>query len=160
MIITAWIASGLGLVYLRQFFHEVRWRQRAWWGTAVLGCAAVVAYAVSGMPAPEVQKLLFKIVTVGSLAAVVWFVWRYSIMDKWWTHALGWTLISKDLLLALLFVMTILALFGVNLSPWLSIGMLAGIPPILIWRTEVWQRIHDTAGDTMPGSAQDGSSKR
>lgn len=150
MIVLSWFAAAVGLIFVRQFFREVRWTARIPWGVLTLATVGMVAYSVSNKPREAVLNVLFRITTAGAMASILWFIWRYSRMEPWWRHAIGNTIVLKDVALLILLAFLGAGLLGFQVTPWASLFFLAILAPLMIWRTEVWQRIHDapkTSGD-------------
>src|SRR5215469_12188899 len=147
-----WLASMASLVFVRQFFHDVRWRARIVWGLAALACVGITIYAVHNWPHAVMLYQLSRVTVIAATLSVLFFVVQVTRMERWWKNSLESTVVIKSTLLGALLTLTALSLYGVVLSPWFGLAFLAAIAPVMIWRTEVWQRIHDYGRQTTTGA--------
>lgn len=82
--------------------------------------------------------------------SVLLFIVQYTRLAPWWKDQIGRTIVLKDILLFLALIPTTLTLFfnfsrlDSTVSAWIDIGIFFLIAVVMIWRTIVWQRIHDT----------------
>lgn len=95
--------------------------------------------------------LLLKVFLVtGEASLVIWMI-LYTIYQPWWRDPVGRTLVIETLLIAGLFVPSILSLFfhfnhlTSQVAAWIDLGLIAAVTPVMLWRIAVWRRIHHDA---------------
>jgi len=88
--------------------------------------------------------LALKIALISGFCSLAAWIAVYSALAAWWTNAIGRTLVTKTVLIALLFVPTTLSLFF-NLNRldslivgWIDAGLIALVSPVMWWRSAVW----------------------
>jgi hypothetical protein len=92
--------------------------------------------------------LLFRIVIIADLIAVAAFVLTYTVLAAWWRDIIGRTIVTKDILLGLALIPTLLGLFfhfndtTSRLSAWIDVVLFAGIAATMAWRCVIWTKIH------------------
>jgi hypothetical protein len=88
-----------------------------------------------------------KIVLISGLFSLLQWVFIYSMLAPWWHNNIGRTLVIKTVLIAMLFVPSILNLFfHLNAATsyamgWVDVCLIGAVTPVMIWRTVVWLRI-------------------
>lgn len=96
------------------------------------------------------QIVIAEIVLLVGAAALVRWIWVYSRLQPWWrdpeTKAIGWSLVAKDGLLAIVLLCDALIEFW-HVDPtdrrvlfWIEIVLVAMIAPVMEWRTWIWKR--------------------
>ena len=94
--------------------------------------------------------LLLKIVLISGAVSVTLFVAMYHKLTRGgvWRNAIGQTLVAKDILLIACLVPSILSLFfsfnrlTSHIAAWADIALFGLITPVMLWRVQVWRRIH------------------
>ena len=92
--------------------------------------------------------LAFKAGLICGFVSLVTWIGVYTWLAPWWRNPIGRTLVSKAVLIAALFVPSILALFF-DLSAftsivvgWIDAALIWLVTPVMIWRIIVWLRLH------------------
>lgn len=104
--------------------------------------------------------LAFKIGLIAGFASLTGWVVLYSVLAPWWRNPVGRTLVIKTLLIAGMFVPSILSLFfHLNrldswIAGWVDVALIGLVTPVMIWRSVVWVRLH-RAG-RLPRDGDDG----
>jgi hypothetical protein len=104
----------------------------------------------------EIQwiTLALKIVLISGFASLVTWVAVYTRLAAWWRNPIGRTLVAKTLLIAGMFVPSILSLFfRLNkqdslIAGWVDVGLIGAVTPVMLWRTAVWLHLNRT--DRLP----------
>jgi hypothetical protein len=92
--------------------------------------------------------LTFKITLISGFISLLGWVILYSLLENWWRHPIGRTLVAKTTLVAALFVPSILSLFfhlsgnDSRLVGWIDVGLVGLVTPTMIWRSVVWIKLH------------------
>lgn len=107
--------------------------------------------------------LAFRIVLISGFISLVAWIAIYSAMAEWWKSAIGRTLVAKTVLIALMFIPSILALFfklnraDSYIAGWVDVTLIGLVTPVMWWRTIVWLKISrsDRRGDGLdpPGGS-------
>ncbi len=114
------------------------------------------------MKQDEVVLLLFKVVLIADLVTLAAFVADYSWRAKWWSNAIGRTLVIKDLLLGAAITPSVLSLFfhftrlSSRIAAWVDITLFAAIAVVMTWRVAVFERIHREKSGTLTPPGPDG----
>jgi hypothetical protein len=88
-----------------------------------------------------------KIVLISGFLSLIAWVAIYSMLADWVHNSIGRTLVAKTLLIAGLFVPTILSLFfrfsrfTSHVAGWIDVTLIGLVTPVMLWRTIVWLRI-------------------
>lgn len=99
------------------------------------------------MTQDQLLVLLFKIILIADVAAILAFIGQYTALARWWSNAIGRTIVIKDILLVLAFVPSILSLFfhftrmSSRVAAWFDVALFAGIFAVMCWRIAVWNKI-------------------
>jgi hypothetical protein len=104
----------------------------------------------------EIQwiTLALKIVLVSGFVSLVTWVAVYTRLAAWWRNPVGRTLVAKTLLIAGMFVPSILSLFfRLNrqdslIAGWVDVVLIGAVTPVMLWRTAVWLHLNRT--DRLP----------
>jgi hypothetical protein len=92
--------------------------------------------------------LAFKVVEIASVVAIAAFIAYYSRAAKWWTNAIGRTIVYEGIAIILVLIPSILSIFWhwnrltSHIAAWLDVGSFALVPVVMVWRTLVFWRIH------------------
>lgn len=74
------------------------------------------------------------------------FLIQYTTLAKWWRHAIGATLVVKDILLLLALGADGMMLFWPGMppswAPWLTLTLVSLIGPIIGWRIAAFASYH------------------
>jgi len=92
--------------------------------------------------------LLLKVFCVTGFASIAFWIAVYSRIGKWWASQLGWSLVAKSALLALLLANTAMSLFfhiSAAFTEWADTVLVGAITPVMCWRTYIWVRLHGAA---------------
>lgn len=91
--------------------------------------------------------LALKIVLISGFCSLITWVAVYTRMAAWWRNPVGRTLVTKTLLIAAMFVPSILGLFfhlslaDSYLVGWVDVGLIGAVTPVMCWRTIVWIKL-------------------
>lgn len=108
--------------------------------------------------------LVFKVALIAGFASLVGWVALYTKLARWWRTPLGWTLVTKTMLIAAMFVPSILSLFfrlnrlDSYIAGWVDAGLIGLVTPVMVWRSVVWVRLH-RAGE-LHGAEADGGGEQ
>ena len=100
------------------------------------------------MSQDEVILLCFKVAIIADIVSVAAFIAVYWRLAPWWRNPIGRTLVTKDILLILLLVPSLLSLFfrfnrlTSHIAAWVDVGLFALLTPAMLWRVAVFERIH------------------
>jgi membrane associated rhomboid family serine protease len=92
--------------------------------------------------------LLFKIALVADVASIVAFIAVYWRLAPWWRNPIGRTIVTKDFLLILLLLPSVLSLFfqfnrlTSRVAAWADLGLFVLLAAVMTWRCAVWIRVH------------------
>jgi uncharacterized membrane protein YbhN (UPF0104 family) len=92
--------------------------------------------------------LAFKIVEIASLVTIAAFTVFYSRWAKWWSNAVGRTIVYEGLAIILILIPSVLSIFvnfnrfDSHIAAWFDIGSFALVPIIMCWRIFVFGKIH------------------
>jgi len=92
--------------------------------------------------------LALKVALIAGFASLVGWVVLYSVLADWWAASIGRTLVAKTMLIAALFVPSILSLFfhlnrlDSYIAGWVDVALIALVTPVMWWRSLVWIRLH------------------
>lgn len=101
--------------------------------------------------------LLFRIAMIASLASLLQWIAVYSVLERWWKHQVGWSLVAKTLLICGQLSLFILALFfrlnrlDSRVVLWLYVFFTAAVTPVMLWRSVLWARLSKTGGTGRAG---------
>ena len=90
--------------------------------------------------------LLLKIGIICGFLSLASWVYIYGRLVRWHFDSIGWTLVSKSLLLCGLLLITGLSLFlnfnrlGSYIAGWIDVSLIAAITPVMVWRSIEWIR--------------------
>jgi hypothetical protein len=109
----------------------------------------------------EIQwiTLALKIVLISGFVSLITWVAVYTRLAAWWRNPIGRTLVAKTLLIAGMFVPSILSLFfRLNrqdslIAGWVDVGLIGAVTPVMLWRTIVWLHLDRT--DRLPRNEHD-----
>jgi hypothetical protein len=92
--------------------------------------------------------LLLKIFLIADVASISLFVGDYSRLYRWWTNAMGRTIVLKDLFLLVVISLTAMSVFWrfsrltSQVAAWVQIAALGAMALVMLWRVVVLERIH------------------
>lgn len=101
--------------------------------------------------------LALKVALIADLVTLAAFAAEYSWRARWWSNAIGRTLVIKDLLLGAALTPSILALFfrftrlTSRIAAWVDVALFAAIAVVMLWRVVVFERIHREKAGAPPG---------
>jgi len=92
--------------------------------------------------------LALKVALIAGFVSLVGWAVLYSVLADWWRNPIGRTLVAKTMLIAGLFVPSILSLFfhlnrlDSYIAGWVDVALIALVTPTMIWRCLVWLKLH------------------
>lgn len=99
------------------------------------------------------QELLLRVgIPLAMLSLIVWII-AYTKLAAWWKTSIGWTLVTKTVLIVLLLALSAVDLYFrpdhylSEIFLWMDICLIWAIVPIMLWRTAVWIGIHRMNND-------------
>jgi len=104
------------------------------------------------MAQDQLIVLLLKIILIADVVAIAAFIGEYWRLAPWWRDPIGRTIVTKDILLLLALIPSVLSLFlkfsrlTSHIAAWLDVVVLGAMGPVMVWRIVVWHRVH--AGTT------------
>jgi hypothetical protein len=108
--------------------------------------------------------LMLRIVLISGAVSVTVFIGVYSALARWWSSAIGRTIVIKDILLLLLLIPSLMSLFfqfnrlTSHIAAWVDVGLFALMTATMIWRCAVWIRIHrEENADSLGAPGDDGA---
>lgn len=105
------------------------------------------------MTQDQVLILALKVSCIIGVIGLVQWVIVYSILERWWRHQLGWSLVAKTILIAGLLSLTLISVFfhvnryNSRVILWLDIILIFLIAPVMIWRSIVWIKSSNMNGN-------------
>lgn len=90
--------------------------------------------------------LMLKVWIVAGFLSLVSWIYIYGRLVRWHFDSIGWTLVSKTLLLCGLLLITGLSLFlnfnrlDSYIAGWIDVSLIAAITPVMVWRSAEWIR--------------------
>ena len=91
--------------------------------------------------------LALKVVLISGFCSLITWIAVYTRLAAWWRSPIGRTLVAKTLLIAGMFVPSILSLFfrlskqDSLIAGWVDVGLIGAVTPVMLWRTAVWLRL-------------------
>jgi hypothetical protein len=91
--------------------------------------------------------LALKIVLISGFCSLLAWVAVYTRLAAWWHNPIGRTLVTKTLLIAGMFIPSILGLFfhlsrqDSLIAGWVDVGLIGAVTPVMLWRIAVWLRL-------------------
>lgn len=101
--------------------------------------------------------LLLKVFLIAGFVSLLAWVVVYTRLAKWWQNAVGRTLVIETLLLAGLFIPTLLGFFfdmNQYVIGWLDVVLIGLVTPVMTWRSVVWIRMALPSRGRHPESPQ------
>lgn len=87
-------------------------------------------------------------VLISGFCSLVLWITVYTMLAAWWRNSIGRTLVIKTVLIALIFIPSILSSFftfsphGDLVAGWIDVGLIGLVTPVMLWRTVVWLKLY------------------
>lgn len=100
------------------------------------------------MTQDQLIQLLLKIILITDVISIFAFIADYWRLAPWWRDPIGRTIVTKDMLLLLALIPSVLSLFfkftrvGSHIAAWVDVVLLGAMGPVMLWRIVIWQRVH------------------
>ena len=112
------------------------------------------------MTQDQLILLLLKIILIADVISIVAFVADYTRLAPWWRNPVGRTIVTKDALLVLVLIPSILSMFftfnrlSSHIAAWVDVVLLGSMAPVMLWRIVVWRRVQAGKADEPPAGGE------
>lgn len=97
--------------------------------------------------------LVFKVSLISGFISIVFWIALYTALAPWWRNSIGRTIVIKSVIIAMIFIPTMLSLFfnlnrfDSRITGWVDAILIFLVTPAMIWRSIVWWKLHKDGRD-------------